>query len=59
MPIPNFMAPNINVGATCTNCRHRHEQSTFKRCVKCNALGSKLDTHPFPMHQVDDIEGVE
>lgn len=56
MPIKRFMAPAMNVPETCTNCAHRHEQSTFKRCIACRdqATGEK----PFPLHQVDDVEGV-
>lgn len=51
MPIPNFLVPNINVGATCTNCAHRHTASDYKRCVSCrdHATGDK----PFPLHEVE------
>lgn len=54
MSIKRFMAPAMNVPETCTNCTHRHEHSTFKRCILCRdqATGEK----PFPLHQVDDIE---
>lgn len=54
MPIKRFMVPTINVGATCTNCLHRHEPSTFKRCTQCREKAVP-DNH-FPMHQTDEVE---
>ncbi|BCS54531.1 hypothetical protein [Geobacter sp. SVR] len=57
MAIHPMFSSNINVGSTCSNCIHRHQPSTFKRCTVCLDKGT-VDT-PYPMHQEDSVEGAD